>query len=189
MGLTVQRHYRMLLYTGTLAIVVLGAAVAGWGVFLLFPANLGQGYHSSLAAVQAIRKVLFWRVAGFYGLILLFIAVAVAALHVLYSHRVAGPTYRFGCEAQKIARGNLSCAITLRRKDALVDMGDLLNDVGCRYGGRVRVLQDFLAVLEARSREVPGLIARGDEVALRHASEEIAAAVEGIERSLAEVRT
>ncbi len=190
MGLTTQKHYRALLYVNTLAIVLIGAAVAGWGVFALFPAHLGEGYHSSLAIVQAIRKVLFWRVAVLYGLILLLMIVSIVILHVLYSHRVAGPAYRIGREAAKIARGDLTCNIILRRKDNLADLGDILNDLGSRYRARVMAVRDSLAVIEEQTRTAHELIRRGaDAVALGQAAEEITNSVKDIERGLAGLKT
>jgi methyl-accepting chemotaxis protein len=185
MGLTTQKQYRTLLYVNTLGIVLIGGAVAGWGVFALFPAHLGEGYHSSLAIVQVIRKVLFWRVAVLYGVILLLMIVSMAALHLLYSHRIAGPAYRIGCEAEKIARGDLTGTVVLRRKDNLADMGELLNDVGCRYRTRVMAIHDSLAVIEEQTRAVHDRIRRGeDAVALRQAAEEITNSVKNVEGGL-----
>ena len=190
MGLTTQKHYRTLLYVNTLVIVVLGAAVAGWGVFALFPSHLGEGYHSSLATVQAIRKVLFWRTVVLYGVILLLMIVSMAVLHLLYSHRIAGPAYRIGREAEKIARGNLTCNVTLRRKDSLADIRESLNDAACRYRARVTAIQDSLAVIEEQTRAVHDLIRRGgDAAALRQAAEEITNSVKNIERGLSGLRT
>lgn len=190
MGLTTQKHYRTLLYANTLAIVVLGAVVAGWGVFALFPSQLGEGYHSSLATVQAIRKVLFWRVAVLYGVVLLLMLVSMAVLHLLYSHRIAGPAYRLGQEAEKIARGDLTCNVTLRRKDGLTDLRESLNEAARRYRTRLAAVKDSLTVLERQSNAVSDLIRRGgDAAALRQAAEEITNSVKNIERGLSDLKT
>ena len=37
MGFTTQRNYSLLLYAKTFGIVLVGAAIAGWGVFWSFP--------------------------------------------------------------------------------------------------------------------------------------------------------
>lgn len=190
MGLNTGKGYRTLLYVNTFAIVALGAVVAGWAVFLLFPVQLGQDYHSSLAAVQAIRKALFWKVAGIYMIISLLIFLSMVVLHLLYSHRIAGPTYRIGCEAAKIAQGNLTCNITLRRKDNLTDVKDFMNEVGCRYRARMAAIKDNLAAVEAKSEILSALVQqRNGGDALGPVMEELMRAVTEIERALAEIKT
>ena len=116
MGLTTQKNYRTFLYINTLVIVVLGAAIAGGGLLLLLPADIGQGFHDTLAAVQAIRKVLFWK-----------IAVDVCGYFCFHRCRDHGappdllPPYRrsslpYRSEAAKIGGGNLTGNITFRQK-------------------------------------------------------------------------
>lgn len=153
MGLATKKIYRTSLYINTFIIVMLGAVVAGGCVFFLFPANLGQDYHSSLATVQAIRKVLFGRVLLVYAVFCLLILLSIAILHLLYSHRIAGPTYRIGVEASKIAQGVLACDFTLGNKDSLVDVKDLLNELSCRYRGRLDIIQAALPLRDFRFRE------------------------------------
>ena len=189
MGLTIRNNYRMLLYVNTLVIVLLSAGFAVGAIFLLFPVNLGQGYHSALATVQAIRKVLFWKVALIYGVIFFLMVLAIGVLHLFYSHLIAGPTHRIGDEAAKIAQGNLTCNIKLRRKDSLTDIKDLLNDAAYRYRARLTAIRDCLGVIEMQSDTVADLIRRGGEgVALKQAAQEITNNVKSIERSLSEFR-
>lgn len=190
MELTTQRNYRLFLYVNTFIIVLLGTVIAGWGVFLLFPASLGQGYHSTLAAVQAIRKVLFWKVAIIYAIIFLFIVVSIVVLHLFYSHRIAGPAYRISLEAAKIAHGNLTGNITFRQKDNLTDIKDFLNDVVSQYRDRITSIKDYLTIIETESKIVSDLIGKGkDGIALRKAAEEITNNVKNIECSLSEMKT
>jgi hypothetical protein len=40
MGFTTRRNYGLLIYLNSMVIVVLGAALAGWGLFLSLPASL-----------------------------------------------------------------------------------------------------------------------------------------------------
>src|SRR5574341_1385594 len=105
MGLTTRKNYRLLLYVNTLVIVLLGAAVAGWGMFWLLPAGLGENYSSIMASVQGIRKVLFLKAVALYTVVSLFIVLGIIVLHLFYSHRIAGPASRMGREAAKIAQG------------------------------------------------------------------------------------
>ncbi len=190
MGLTTRRHYRLLLYGKTFGIVVFGAMLAGWGVFWLFPAGLGESYEAIHASMVGIRKVLVWRVAALYAVVGLPCVPAMVALHLFYSHRIAGPVYRLGKEADKIAQGDLCGNIKFRHKDNLTDMADSLCSVASQYRGRINAVMDGLAVVDARSRKISGLIQQGKVVAeLEQAAEELTNDVKNIERSLAEITT
>jgi methyl-accepting chemotaxis protein len=190
MGLTTRRNYRLLLYIKTFGIVLFGALLAGWGVFWLFPAGLGDSYEAIHASMQGIRKVLFWRVALLYTVVGLPCVPAMVALHLFYSHRIAGPIFRLGKEADKIAQGDLCGNIKFRHKDNLADMADSLCRVASQYRGRIDVVRDCLTAIDAQSKTIAGLVQQGnDGRALRQAAEEILNNVNNLERSLTEIRT
>jgi methyl-accepting chemotaxis protein len=190
MGLTTHHNYRLFLYLNTFVIVLLGAAIAGFGVFWLFPASLGDSFHSVQAIVRELGKVLFWRVAILYAVISLLIVLAMAVLHLLYSHRIAGPAYRLGREAARIARGDLTGNIKCRPKDNLTDMADSLCNVVLQYRARINAVKDGLASIEQKSKTESGLLQQGkSEAALREAANDIVSSVKKIEQSLSEVRT
>jgi len=171
-------------------IVLLGAVFAGWGVFWSFPAGLGEGYHSVQAQVREIGNALFWRVAILYVVISLFILLAMVVLHLLYSHRIAGPAYRIGRETARIAGGDLTGNIQFRRKDNLTDMAESLNEVAERYRSRINDVKESLTVVETQAKSASDLIQQGkDAAALRQAAEAIANNVKRIERTLSEMRT
>lgn len=190
MGFTTQRNYGLFLYAKTFGIVLVGAAIAGWAVSWSFPAGLGEGYHNALAAVQAIRKVLFWKIATVYAVIGIPCVPALGVLHLIYSHRIAGPVHRIGLEAARIAQGDLSGKIKFRPKDNLADMADMLNDAASKYRGRISAVKDYLAVIEVQSIKMSALMQQGkDGAALKQAAEEITNNVKNIELSLSEMRT
>ena|ERR1700690_878262 len=189
MGLTTRRNYRLFLFVNSLVIVLLGAVITGWGVFWSFPVDLGQGYHNVQAMVREIGNVLFWRVAMLYAVTSLLIVLAMVALHLVYSHRIAGPAYRIGLEAARIAQGNLTGNIKFRQKDNLTDMADLLNNMASQYRGRINAVRDSLAIIDIQSKKVSDLIQQGkDGVALEQITGDISNNVKKIESSLSEMR-
>jgi len=190
MAFTTQRNYRLLLWAKTFGILLVGAAIAGGGMFWSFPAGLGEGYHNALAAVQAIRTELFWKIATVYAVIGIPCILAIAVLHLFYSHRIAGPVYRISLEADRIAQGDLSGKISFRPKDSLAEMADMLNNVASQYRGRISTVKEYLAVIDAQSKKMSDLIQQGqDDAMLKQASEIIANNVRNIERYLSEIRT
>jgi methyl-accepting chemotaxis protein len=190
MGLTTRKNYRTLLYVNTLALVILGAAISGWGIFRLLPAGLGENYGAIHAAVQEIRKALLWKIVTIHTAASLLILFGIVVLHLFYSHRIAGPVYRLGLEAARIGQGKLAGNIRFRQKDNLTDMADLLNNVAYEYRGRIDEVRAYLAVIEAESLSLADLVRQGrDRVALREAAEKITGSVKDIERSLSNIKT
>lgn len=190
MGFKTHKNYRIILYVHTLMIVLFGAAIAVWGMFWMLPSGgLGESYGAIHAAVQGIRKVLFWKVMIIYTFVSIVIFLGIVLLHLVYSHRITGPVYRFSLEAARIAQGNLNGNIKLRKKDNLTDVADLMNDIASRYRDCTNALKDQLAVLETQLETASDLIRQdNDGAALKQTAEEIATNVKNIERSLSEIR-
>lgn len=59
--------------------------------------------------------------------VLVALIVAVAIFSVYFTHRLAGPLYRFQRSASELAEGNLSLRIRLRNGDHLQDLADIIN--------------------------------------------------------------
>jgi methyl-accepting chemotaxis protein len=190
MGLTTQKDYRLHLYVYSLVIVLLGILFIGCGVLWLFPTNLGEGYHNVQALLRDLQKVLVVRITILYAFTSLLIVLAMVVFHLLYSHRIAGPAFRIGLEAAKIAQGNLTGKIKFREHDNLMDLADSLNAVAAQYRARISTVKDYLALIDAQSTKVSDEIQQGrDEAALKRAAEEISDTMQGIERCLSEIRT
>lgn len=189
-GLTTQKNYRLLLYVYSLIIVLLGVSFAGLGVFWSLPGDLGEGYHNIQAMLRGIQQVLFLRISLFYTITILIIAFAMVILHLLYSHRIAGPAYRIALEAAKIAGGDLRGNIRFRQTDNLMDMADSMNDVALQYRGRIEYVQECLSVVEGRTLQMNALIKQGNnEAEIKQAADEISNSSRNIADCLAEIRT
>ena len=187
--ITARRSYRVLLFIYTFIIVVLGAGLAGVGLILLFPKNLGEGYEAVLTTVQGLEQVLLAKVGITYAVLSVFIVIAVIVLHLFYSHRIAGPAFRLGRESRVIGEGNLRGNIRFRRKDNLTDMGDSLNQVASRYHDRIRAIRDHLSLIEAQSKSVADLARQGrGEPAAERTIDEIALNIKSLEKVLSEPR-
>ena len=59
------------------------------------------------------------------------LAVGIAGMlvFIFYSHRIAGPLFRFQRSVQEISGGDLTGRIRLRQKDQLGDLGDSINEM------------------------------------------------------------
>jgi methyl-accepting chemotaxis protein len=140
--------------------------------------------------LREIQQILFWRITILYTVTTLLVVLAMVVLHLLYSHRIAGPAYRIAQEATKIASGNLTGTIKFRQLDNLMDMADSMNEVALRYREHLMRVQGCLSVIEEQSLKMNALIQQGkDEAAIKEAVEEISKNSSEIAKNLAEIRT
>jgi methyl-accepting chemotaxis protein len=76
------------------------------------------------------RLVVLLRNANAKAMLSTFFVFPVAVwFSVILSHRIAGPWYRLEMSLQDLARGDLSCDISLRKNDELQSLAILLNKV------------------------------------------------------------
>lgn len=189
-GLTTQKNYRLLLYVYSLVIVLLGISFAGLAVLWSLPNDLGEGYHNIQAMLRGIQQVLFWRITLLYSITTLLVVIAMIVLHLLYSHRIAGPAYRIGIEAGKIAQGNLTGNIRFRKSDNLMDMADSMNNVASHYREQLRNVQECISNIEERALKMNSIIQHGNnQGVIKLEAEEIAKESNAIANCLAKIRT
>ena len=113
-----RRYYHIKLFFYTFCIIVLGAVSSGVGIFALFPSSLGEGYGKALLTIQMMEQALLVKIVWLYVVMAIFFIPAIAFLLMFYSHRIAGPAFRLGREANLIALGNLKADFHLRQRES-----------------------------------------------------------------------
>lgn len=76
------------------------------------------------------------------------------AISIFFTHKIAGPVYRFKRVLQEVASGNLGVSITLRKRDELKDLADDLNAVIGELRIFVQTLQDDHAAMSSCIEEL-----------------------------------
>ncbi len=123
-----------------------GAILTVTGLSLLL-GDRGTSYADSYALLAELNRSLVDKTLFLFSLTLLLSIAAIIVIAILYSHRVAGPLYRLGMQARRIASGDLAEPVHLRKTDVLHAVADDLNDLSGRY----RVL---LVELKTKTREL-----------------------------------
>jgi len=144
-------YYRTLAFKCILAIL-LGAVVNGLILYVFLSSEPGSSYAESYAIMTSLRKNLFYKSMGIYVATSIFIVIGITVISLLYSHRVAGPIYRLGVFARKIASGDLSGTIKLRRHDEIDMMADDLNNLTAEYN-------KVISQIESKTKEFGGIAA------------------------------
>jgi nitrogen fixation/metabolism regulation signal transduction histidine kinase len=74
---------------------------------------------------QAVVSSLLW----VFGIGILFVIIQLVLLTIFFSHKVAGPVYRFEMTCHDIIDGNYTGNIKLRKGDEMQNLATLLNEV------------------------------------------------------------
>lgn len=81
----------------------------------------------------AVVSSLLW----VFGIGLLFVIIQLVLLTIFFSHKVAGPVYRFEMTCHDIIDGNYTGRIKLRKGDEMQNLATLLNEVIARSRERL----------------------------------------------------
>lgn len=105
-------------------------------------------------------------------------AIAGFLVMISYSHKIAGPLYRFEKSIDEMASGDLTSRFNLRSGDQLEELAGRLNSFSRKLDGAVSDIKDEAAELdraigEARALLRDGADARGADELLRRAGERL----------------
>ena len=133
---------------------------------------LGQFSHSQ--DIYAQGAVTQWGFIGVliqqrWGLMLLLFATNFFIFYfiiIYYSHRVAGPVYKFSKTLDALAEGNIGSDIKLRKRDYFDSLGDSINNIS-------RNLRQNISELKDASDALNTAAAASQDGALKKAAERI----------------
>lgn len=182
-------YYRRKLFFATFVIVLLGSLCVAAGLRALFPSELGARYGDAIMTLRNIDRMLVPRAAGLFAVMTGLLVLAIAFLHLFYSHRIAGPAFRLGREAERIARGDLKADFQLRKKDNLTDLADALKLTARRYREAVIVIERHAVRLEEQAVKLAETERPGSDPAIAATLRDMTAAVKAAEKMLSVIRT
>jgi methyl-accepting chemotaxis protein len=178
LGLGFKLRFGLKLCLATLA----GAA----GLLALLVFSLSRGVGGSYG--EALPLVF----ASSYAVLVLGVATAaVAAVSVLYSHRIAGPVFRLARNMEEIGSGDLTVVTRLRGKDQLVELAEDLNSMVRSVNHSARSAADAIEALEKAEEELYVLLERGGphQAGAREAVREIRENAKRLQQALSGVKT
>jgi nitrogen fixation/metabolism regulation signal transduction histidine kinase len=120
--------------------------------FLMYAANntLTTGYANSTLRIERTTSFFFVSTALIMLIVLVGIGLAGLVLFVLFSHRLAGPLYRFEKTLRQIEGGDLTARINLRKTDQLMEMKEAFNSLTRSLDAKVgKIKADFAEIERA----------------------------------------
>lgn len=101
-----------------------------------------SSYMREFSDSSKIRRALIGSLMWVFGIGIFIVIIETVILTVYFSHRVAGPVYRFEKTCHEIIEGNYQQKIYLRRGDELQNLANLLNMVILKSRERLTALRD-----------------------------------------------
>jgi nitrogen fixation/metabolism regulation signal transduction histidine kinase len=106
-----------------------------------------RGFSSNEDMRKEFTGTLLW----VFGAGILLVLMQVVMMTVFFSHKLAGPVYRFEKACRHVINGNYNDVITLRKGDQMQGLALLLNEAMRSSGKRIIDLEARIAELEARA--------------------------------------
>lgn len=97
-----------------------------------------RDFSSDVKYRRAVLESLMW----IFGIGILIIVVQIALLTIFFSHKLAGPIYRFEKMCHTLIEGNYTDKIYLRRGDEMQNLANLINEVIRTTNERLTALRD-----------------------------------------------
>jgi len=159
----ITRRFSWSLLARILVLVFLGATVSAIVLYLNVQERIENDYSSALISIKNLQDVLLLKTLLINAVIGVLILMAVALINLFYSHRVAGPLFRLGREAAKVATGDLTVHVRLRKTDVVVPLAEELTGFADSYRTRVLELDEKVSDVQELTRSTLALMGAGKE--------------------------
>lgn len=130
---TITRSFPSTFIIKGLAIFIAGSLLTALILHFATYAAPGASYGESFRILSILREEIIHKSFIVYFTTTIFVIAGVVVISLIYSHRVAGPLYKLGMVSQKIAAGDLTDKVILRRNDAVHTLAEDLNTVSRFY--------------------------------------------------------
>jgi nitrate/nitrite-specific signal transduction histidine kinase len=101
-----------------------------------------KSYIRDFSMNQRYKKALLSSLVWIFGVGVFLIIIQITLLTVFFSHKLAGPLYRFEKACHSVIQGNYTERVTLRKGDEMQNLAGLFNELICVTRDRMRALHD-----------------------------------------------
>ena len=177
----IKKGHSLQLVLKSLIIIFLMAAVT---VFILY-FSLGRemterSYGESYRIIASLRDEILNKSVLIYVSTFAIIAIGIAVLTLLYSHRVAGPLFRLEMFSRKIASGDFTELVRFRKGDLIHPLAEDFNTIISMYG-------DVVGQTDAKIEKLKGSLAEVGRVSGSATGAEFTQAVRNVSGTVEEL--
>lgn len=147
----IQRVFQTKFIMLFLFLVILSSVISGILLYKRTNTELGFHYGEAHSKLKKTGEILLPNVLMGNVIAIIVIGAASIALTIFISHKIAGPLYRFGKNAEQIAQGDLTITTNLRQSDQIHGLADSFSKMTAE-------LRQKLLGIRKNSEELPILI-------------------------------
>ncbi len=174
-------------------LVMAGMGAVTLFLYLLTSKSLGGSYSEAIYTIYDLKIRIFPLIfASFYSIFILIVfTMAIAAISVLFSHKIAGPLFRIEKNLELIGSGDLTVQTRFRGNDQLMALADEINTMTRSLNHIVRSSGDALAGIEKCEARLAELLGGEvfEEKEVLEAIKDLKAGVEELKRTTSAVVT
>ena len=100
------------------------------------------GYLRNFSENEKYRKAVVSSLLWVLGIGIMFVIIQLVLLTIFFSHKLAGPVYRFEMVCHNVIEGKYTDTIVLRKGDEMKNLASLLNEVIAKSRERLTGLAD-----------------------------------------------
>ncbi len=174
-------------------VTLLGGAALLFLLYLSLGANVGGSYTEAIYTIYDLKlRILPLIFASSYSMLVLgAVTLAVAAISLIYSHKIAGPIFRLEQSMEKIGSGDLTVSTRFRGSDQLSILAEDLNAMVRSLNHTARGLEEALEEARRHEEALRELLSRGEPhpEELRHAVDVLRRALVDLKKTISNIRT
>ncbi|GMR05253.1 MAG: hypothetical protein BMS9Abin24_049 [Thermodesulfobacteriota bacterium] len=174
-------------------LTITGMAAGSALLYFLTFRSLGGSYKEAIYTLYELKIRIFPLIfASYYSIfILVVVTMAIAAISVLFSHKIAGPLFRVERNLEEIGSGDLTVQTRFRGADQLIALSGDINDMTRSLNHAARSLSDASVHIEECERDLAGLLEAEvlDRGGLLKARDRLALAIEEFNRTASAIKT
>ena len=127
-------------------ITITAVSVASILFYFLTYRELSHNYGEAFFALQSVKRAIFPLLfASIQSIALLaVVSIVIAVLSLFFSHKIAGPLYRFEKSMEAVGSGDLTCVVRLRAGDQFLRLENTMCTSINSMNQRVRGMNDVL---------------------------------------------
>jgi len=110
-----------------------------------------KSYLRNYSSDTTYRRIVLMSLLWVFGIGVLLVIIQIGLLTIFFSHKLAGPIYRFERLCHTIIEGDYTGEIILRKGDEMQNLASLLNEVIARTRERICKLRDAAGEEEKRN--------------------------------------
>lgn len=150
--------------------------------------ELGETYAQKVFALPQFKTIIVRNSLYIYTVFALVATVGIAAIVILYTHRIVGPLVRLKRLMGQMSEGNFEEVVRFRKGDAVHRLADALQDVAIRYKERRGIIRDLIHEMHRDSIEMQELVKKGDIKAAEDKRQNIEKKAEDISKLLSDIK-